>query len=116
MAPDLSPVPPGAVTDDGTRDAVHAAAEAIRSLSLPPEAIEAAGIIAGTAVINATPHLLRAAAPAIRADERERIKAGLPDLIERHRTDLLYAPPECREEVYGKLLARLECLIGDPGA
>jgi len=67
---DDKPVPPEAVTDDGNRAAVHAAAEAIRSLNLPPEAIEAAGIIAGTAVINATPHLLRAAAPAIRADER----------------------------------------------
>lgn len=48
------------------------------------------------------------------AAERERIKAALPDLVARHRENLVYTPPEGWEGRWRQHLARLlELVDGD---
>jgi hypothetical protein len=55
---------------------------------------------------------VRGAAPAILADDRERIKAALPELISEHRTNLAYTPPEGWGERWVQFLGELQYLIG----
>jgi len=51
-------------------------------------------------------------APAIRAAERARISAGVPDLIERYRSDLVFTAPELWPMRLEQLTERLADLIG----
>jgi hypothetical protein len=69
-----------------------------------------AGVVLRNDVATAA---VRAAAPVIRADDRKRIKAALPELISEHRTNLVYTPPEGWGERWMQFLAELQDLIGD---